>query len=262
MGAHGGAAFSTYEEFALIYNDFNHRNDYEMWLGRHLLPELGNWGLQTGRVLDVGCGTGRAFGPLLTRGWAITGCDLSPAMLEVARRDFGDRVVLAEADMRELPRFGSFDLALVLNDAVNCLLGDGELEAALDGIRRNLIPGGLLLFDCNSLLVYRTDYEAGEEEERENEGRRWKWTGLGRSEEAASVFRSRIEGDGIDPIVNSERYFPISEVASALTGAGLERLAVLGMHEADGEVMLSEAVDEDRDVKIVYVARAPARSMD
>lgn len=134
MGAtSGGAAFSTYEEFALIYNDFNHNNDYEMWLGRHLLPELERWGLRRGHVLDVACGTGRAFEPLVSRGWEVTGCDLSPAMLAVARRAFAGSVRLAEADMSQLPVFGRFELALVLNDAVNYLTVDGELEAALSG---------------------------------------------------------------------------------------------------------------------------------
>src|SRR6476469_9283751 len=108
MGAQSGdAAFSTYERFAGIYDDFNHRNDYEMWLGRKLLPELEQRGLRKGRVLDVGCGTGRAFPPLLSRGWQIHGCDLSPAMLERARERFGDAVALDVADMRKLPVFGS-----------------------------------------------------------------------------------------------------------------------------------------------------------
>lgn len=260
MGAASeSAAFATYEEYARIYNDFNYANDYEMWLGRHLFPELQERGLRQGRVLDVACGTGRAFAPLLTRGWEVTGCDLSSAMLDVAERTFSGRVELAQADMRELPVYGSFDLALVLNDAVNYLLGDGELEEALGGIRANLVPGGLLLFDCNSLLVYREDYGTGGVDEREKDGRRWSWTGLGRWEEAAApVYRSRIEGDGIEPIVNSERYFTTLEVEEALENAGLERLAVLGMYEADGEVVLSEALDEDRDVKVVYIARAPA----
>ena len=33
------------------------------------------------RVLDVACGTGKSFMPFLARGWDVTACDLSPAML-------------------------------------------------------------------------------------------------------------------------------------------------------------------------------------
>jgi SAM-dependent methyltransferase len=60
-------ARSTYDAFAPIYNEFNHLNDYEMWLGEVLLPELEKHGLKRGRALDVGCGTGRAFGLPLRR---------------------------------------------------------------------------------------------------------------------------------------------------------------------------------------------------
>ncbi|MGD9735514.1 MAG: class I SAM-dependent methyltransferase [Solirubrobacterales bacterium] len=256
MGSRSGdAAFSTYERFAGIYDEFNHRNDYEMWLGRKLLPELERRGLRKGRVLDVGCGTGRAFQPLLKRGFQVHGCDLSPAMLERAREQFGDAVELDVADMRELPVFGSFDLVLAMNDAVNYLTGDGELEQALRGMRANLAADGLLLFDCNSMLMIRLAYEPMEDEVVKD-GRRWTWTGLGRADESRPVYQVRIEGDGVEPFVNQERYFPIEEVEAALAGAGLECLAVLGQREEASEVVLREPPDDERDHKIVYIARS------
>jgi SAM-dependent methyltransferase len=251
----GDTAFSTYEKFAQIYDEFNHRNDYEMWLGRKLLPELERRGLRKGRVLDVACGTGRAFEPLLGRGWEIHGCDISPAMLARAREQFGDSVgELDVADMRELPVYGSFELALVLNDAVNYLIGDGELEQALRTIRPNLTADGMLLFDTNSLEMYRLAYEAVEDSVV-NDGQTWTWTGLGREDESVPVYRARIEGDGIEPIVNAERYFEIGEVEAALEAAGFEIVAVLGQREEGDEVILREPPDDERDHKIVYIGR-------
>jgi len=256
MGTRSGdAAFSTYEKFAQIYDEFNYRNDYEMWLGRKLLPELERRGLRTGRVLDVACGTGRAFQPLLDRGWEIHGSDISPSMLERAREQFGDSVSRLEvADMRELPIYGEFELVLVLNDAVNYLTGDGELELALRAIRANLAADGLLLFDCNSLEMYRIAYEAVEDSVV-NDGRTWTWTGLGREDESVPVYRTRIEGDGIEPIVNEERYFEIGEVEAALEAAGFEVVAALGQREEGEEVVLREPPDDDRDHKVVYIGR-------
>lgn len=247
-------AFSTYEAFAQIYDDFNHRNDYEMWLGRNLLPELERRGLRQGRVLDIACGTGRAFPPLLKRGWTIHGCDLSPSMLEVAREQFGEEIALDVADMRELPVYGEFELALILNDAVNYLLEDGDLERALRTVRANLVADGLLLFDTNSMLMYRTAY-GSDEEVTEIDGRRWTWSGLGRQDKSRPIYQARIEGSGIDSIINQERYFQIPEVEAALEGAGFECLAALGQREEDGEVVLSESPDETRDPKIVYIGR-------
>jgi len=243
-------ALAAYEAFAAVYNDFNHANDYEMWLGRALLPEMQRHGLQEGgRALDVGCGTGRAFEPLQRRGWQIHGCDLSPAMLERAAKEGGDDVALTVADMRELPRLGKFDLVLSLNDSVNYLLGDDDLVRALGGIRANLAEDGLLVFDVNSSSTYALGYsEVREVEHRES---RWVWRGQG--EVAPSVFEAKIEGDRLEPIKHLERFRSEHEVREAMREAGLQTLASLGMSEADGEVVLSAPPDESRDYKVIFI---------
>jgi SAM-dependent methyltransferase len=250
-------ALVAYEAFAAVYNDFNHSNDYEMWLGRSLLPELRKHGLREGgSALDVGCGTGRAFRPLLRRGWQVQGCDLSPAMLELAAQEAGDSVNLQVADMRELPHLGDFDLVLSLNDSVNYLLGEEDLVLALAGMRANLAEDGLLIFDVNSGSTYAEGYS--EVREVDHKGSRWVWTGRG--EVAPSVFEAEIAGDGLDPIRQLERFRPEDEVLRAMRDAGLQPLATYGMSEADGEIVLSSPPDEDRDYKLVFIAAAESQS--
>jgi SAM-dependent methyltransferase len=244
-------ALETYDAFAPIYNEFNHQNDYEMWLGEALLPELEKHGLKRGRALDVGCGTGRAFGPLLRRGWELRACDLSPGMLERAREEGGDRVQLDVVDMRELPVYGEFELVLTLNDAVNYLLDDADLELALARMGANLADDGLLLFDVNSKGTYDSGSWSGGSHTVEHGGRSWVWHGIG--EVAPSIFETRIEGDDIEPIVHRERFRTQAEVREAMAGAGLDCRAVLGMHEIDNKVVLVEPPDETRDYKVVYI---------
>jgi len=244
-------ALVAYEAFALVYDEFNASNDYEMWLGRALLPELRKHGFKEGgKALDVGCGTGRAFRPLLRRGWRVTGLDLSPAMLELAAREGGEDVPLRVADMRELPRLGDFDLVLSLNDSVNYLLGEEDLVLALAGMGANLAEGGLLIFDVNSGSTYSHGYS--EVREVEHEGSRWVWSGRG--EVSPFVFESEITGDRLaEPIRHLERFRSEGEVLEAMRAAGIEPLAVLGMSEADGEVVLTVPPDEDRDYKLVFI---------
>jgi len=244
---------STYELFAPIYNAFNHQNDYEAWLGQALLPELEKHGLKHGRALDVGCGTGRAFAPLVRRGWQVRGCDLSSSMLEWARKEGGGAVDLDVADMRDLPVYGEFELVLSLNDTINYLLGDDELRRTLAGMRANLAEGGLILFDVNSRSVYEGDgLWAGGSKVVEHGGRRWSWRAFGEVE--PSIHEVRIEGDDVETVVNRQRFRSEAEVREAITEAGLQCCAALGMEEVDDEIVLSEPPDEGRHYKVVYIA--------
>jgi SAM-dependent methyltransferase len=251
----------TYEAIAPVYDDFTAHHDYEGWFAE-LLPALERNGLRGRRLLDVGCGTGKSFLPMLARGWEVTGCDISAAMLELARAKAGDAAQLSVADMRELPVFGEFDLVFALDDAINYLLSTEELERALRGMRANLAPTGLLLFDVNALQAYRTFF--AEKAVVEREGSRLVWRGQASVDTPpGSICEAHlsVEGDGA-PVSDSasevlgthrQRHFPEAEVLEALDRAGLECLDVFG-HGYDG--ILRQPLDEAEHTKAIFIARA------
>lgn len=255
------SAKEAYDRFAAIYDETNAQNDYEMWLGRALLPELEKHGLRKGWALDVGCGTGRAFDPLLDRGWGVVGCDVSPGMLAEARGKFGDRVRLFEADARDLPTVstgeeqssgGAFSLVLLMNDVVNYVTEDGDLERVFAGIKRNMSADGLAVFDANSLALFRYDYGTGLNERTKERG--WEWQGLTEDLRPGGVFEAQLAGKGIETHVHRQRHWPIGQVKEALEASGLRCVAALGQSEEGGEVLLSEQPDEERHGKIVFIA--------
>ncbi|MGE5282518.1 MAG: class I SAM-dependent methyltransferase [Chloroflexota bacterium] len=259
--ADGRWAERTYEAMAPVYDDFTAHHEYDLWTA-DLLEILERHGLSGRRLLDVGCGTGKSFLEMLPRGWQVTACDLSPAMVAIAREKAGDAVDLSVADMRELPVFGEFDLVWALDDAVNYLLDGDELRAALAGMRANLAPGGLLLFDLNSLLAYRTFF--AETEVVERNGRRLVWTGLASADVApGSICESRLEvqlPDGTpapeeEPLFHRQRHFPEAEVLAAFADAGLERVDVYGLDEAGAP---RRPLDEAIHKKVLYLARRAA----
>ena len=251
-------ARSAYDRLAPIYDDFNAANDYEMWFGV-LLPELEKHGLgKPGRLLDVGCGTGRAFPPMLRRGWEIQGCDLSPGMLEEARSKFGDGVPLAVADLRELPTFGEFELVWALNDVVNYLTEDGDLERALTAMGANLAPGGLMLFDTNTLGLFDSHFGDDGDGENEMSVGEWHWRGISTAIEPGGAFEAQISGNGVETHEHRQRHHPVERVRDAIAAAGLVHLTSLGQREADGKILLADPPDERRDHKIVHIARAAA----
>ena len=190
----GQWAESAYEAMAPLYDDFTAHHDYELWLG-NLLPKLRRHGLSGRRLLDVGCGTGKSFLPMLERGWEVTACDISPSMVELARAKAGAAARLSVADMRELPVFGEFDLVWALDDAVNYLLSAEELGRALSGMRANMTPGGLLMFDVNCLQTYRSFF--AEEQRVRRRGRTLVWRGQGSLRRGAGLDqRGALRGRG------------------------------------------------------------------
>jgi SAM-dependent methyltransferase len=255
---HPRYAEQAYEAIAPVYDDFTMHHDCELWLGE-LLPRLRRHGLTGGRLLDVGCGTGKSFLPMLERGWEVVGCDISPSMLELAAAKADDAVELSVADMRELPELGEFDLVWSLDDAVNYLLSGEELEQALTGMRRNLRPDGLLMFDVNTLHSYRTFF--AKTETVESGGRRLVWRGLTPTDvPPGAICESRFEveaGSGlpaarVEAHVHRQKHFPEAEVLAAMEAAGLECLDVFG-HGYDA--VLKQPLEELTHTKAVYIAR-------
>lgn len=250
----GDAARQTYDALAPSYEDFTlgYGYQYETWTAT-LLARLEQEGLSGNRMLDVACGTGFSFITLLERGWRVTGCDVSPAMIETARAKVGDRAELHVADMRELPEFGEFDLIWSINSAMNYLLSAEELTATLTGMRRNLAPQGLLLFDLLSLKTAQTFFTA--ELPVEREGKKFLWKGVLTPDEVVTgvIGGGQLEEEekSIPPNRHRMRHFGEAEVLAAIEAAELRCVRVLG--EKDGN--LHEELDEEDQLTAVYICR-------
>ncbi len=111
-----------------------------------------------GPVADLGCGSGRLFGPLLAGGATkILGIDGSAALLERAterlaaeptlrRAADAGRIELLRADVRIVERPERYALA-ILAGVLSHLDGPEEALRALDHAARLLVAGGRLILD-------------------------------------------------------------------------------------------------------------------
>ncbi len=93
-------------------------------------------------LLHLGCGAGindYAF----KREFAVTGVDISPGMLEVAR-GLNPEVRYREGDMRTVRLDDRFD-AVVIPDSISYMQNESELRQAFRTAYEHLNPGGVLL---------------------------------------------------------------------------------------------------------------------
>lgn len=242
----------AYDALAPVYDDFTGNYQYERWTGR-LLEKAEEAGLRGDALLDVACGTGWSFMPMIDRGFRVTGCDISEEMLAIARRKADGRANLLVADMRALPELGRFDLVWAVNDPLNYLLSVEELRETLAGFKRNLAATGIGLFDINTLVMYRTLWSS--EVVVEHDGRRLIWQGRSLPDRVrpATVHEASFEvaGEARSEHVHRQRHFPEREVLAAIEAADLTCEGVYGEQEGD----LFDGLDEETHTKAVYVCR-------
>ncbi|HWT94268.1 MAG TPA: class I SAM-dependent methyltransferase [Solirubrobacteraceae bacterium] len=246
-----------YAPLAAAYGTLTDHHDYDRWL-TVIEDEARGAGLAGTRVLDVACGSGSSFLPLLGR-YEVTACDVSAAMLDQARRRLNGRPVrLIEHDMRELPELGEFDLVLCLDDALNHLLEPHEVRDALAGIARNLAPDGVAVFDVNTLATLRAVFSSDHVKEDPQHLVLWRGEGRsdlpvgGRTSAKVDVFAKSDDRYLRHTATLAERHHPVADVAAMLSAVGLEAWRCLG--QSNGVRMAAE-VDELGHAKALFVAR-------
>jgi SAM-dependent methyltransferase len=149
-----------WDDYAPFYDWENART-----LGRRDVPFWRNLAVNAGgRVLELGCGTGRIALPLGRAGVPLVGIDRSAPMLARARRRvrrarLQQQVRLVRGDIRRLPFSTRFAMVMAPYGILQSLLREKDLAATLRAVRDALEPGGTfgleLVADLPSWEEYR-----------------------------------------------------------------------------------------------------------
>jgi SAM-dependent methyltransferase len=112
----------------------------------------------SGRVLELGCGTGRVLIPTAVAGCKITGLDFSPYMLQKCREKVAkltaetrENIRLIQGDMTNFTIGEKYTLATIPFRPFQHLITVAEQKACLNCIHQHLKAKGKLVFD-----VYHT----------------------------------------------------------------------------------------------------------
>ena len=173
----------SYSGFAQVYDTFMDNVPYEAWCER-IVAGLAEHGLtpieeeklealfdvdrnlyeEQHTILDLGCGTGKLTRMLADRGFSMIGVDLSQEMLQIAREaemekaaegGLTDTILYLQQDMRQLELFGTVGAVVSVCDSINYLLEEQDLVETFKRVNNYLYPGGVFLFDFNTVHKYR-----------------------------------------------------------------------------------------------------------
>lgn len=107
-----------------------------------------------GPVLEIACGTGRVSIPIAQLGFAVTGLDIVPGMLERARsKSIGLPTRWIEGDARTFHLGEQFRLIFLTGNAFQAFLTNADQEALLQRVRAHLHDQGLFAFETRNPLL-------------------------------------------------------------------------------------------------------------
>jgi len=184
-------------------------------------------GLEPGaRILDIACGHGRHSLELARRGFRVTGVDLSPRSLDLAReaaRGESLDAEFVERDARELDFDAEFDVAINLfTSVIGYFEDDADTQKVLNAVARALVPGGSFLVDTVNAFALGRRYQDAMWEELESGGvmlHRGSFDLLKGRNEVTWTF-IRADG-GRSELTHSLRVYAPHELARMFDAAGL-----------------------------------------
>ena len=150
------AAVEAYSGFAEVYDLFMDNVPYEEW-SRYLIGVLKQYQITDGLILDLGCGTGKMTRLLAQAGYDMIGVDISEEMLGIARMQEAEDsgILYLNQDMREFELYGTVRAVVSVCDSMNYITSEEELLTVFSLVNNYLDPGGIFIFDLNTLYKYR-----------------------------------------------------------------------------------------------------------
>lgn len=244
----------AYSDFAKVYDLFMDNVNYKEW-SRYLCTILKENGIENGLVLELGCGTGTMTELMASAGYDMIGVDNSEEMLAEAmekRVVSGHDILYLMQDMQEFELYGTVRAVISVCDSMNYLLEEDELREVFSLVNNYLDPGGLFIFDMNT--VYKYQKLLGNQTIAENrpEGS-FIWENDYDEETGINVYELALflpREDGLyekSEEVHYQRAYPEKIITKMIKEAGLELLAVYDAYTREAP--------EETSGRLTFIAR-------
>ena len=267
----------AYTDFAVVYDTFMDETPYDVW-GDFVDELIKKYGIskaisqevkqddknvnesdeeaaleqEKNLVVELGCGTGSFTLEMAKRGYDIMGIDLSSEMLDIARRksvDAGFDLMFLEQDMRELDLYCTAGTIVSVCDSINYLTEDSDVIDCFKLVNNFLFPGGIFIFDFNTLYKYKEvigDTTIAENREdcsfiwenyydEESHINEYDLTIFARCDSNDEIFRRSIE-------THYQRGYTLEEMKHFIEVSGLEFVAAIDADTHEAPVQTSERI--------------------
>ncbi|MBT3363321.1 MAG: class I SAM-dependent methyltransferase [Chloroflexi bacterium] len=142
----------SYEKLSeYYYDEWGNFSLQYLQLLDHIASE---YGFSPDSILDIACGTGNLLSALNGMGKQVVGCDMSPQMIAIAKKNNPD-VEFHTVNMIDVALNRKFDLAVCAFDSINYLLSENDVSKLFSVVYAHLANGGIFLFDVNTQHIFR-----------------------------------------------------------------------------------------------------------
>jgi len=138
----------NFQQFAIYYDMIYSIDTYKELPGEidFFLKEAQK---ANGPVLEVGCGTGRIFLPLMNAGIPISGIDISAEMLQMLKikaKFFNLKPKIKKIDMTELKEKEKYGLIIIPLNSIHHITNKAKQIKTFENFYKALKPNGKLIF--------------------------------------------------------------------------------------------------------------------
>ncbi|GEC88977.1 MULTISPECIES: class I SAM-dependent methyltransferase [Brevibacillus] len=187
----------------------------------------------TGRVLDLCCGSGRHSRALARRGYEVVGVDLSPVLLQLAEeQNTYPQLSFARCDMRDIPFHEEFDIVVNLFTSFGYFSTDEENANVIRNMAQALKTKGEVVIDflnaayvIDNLVPHSTKEVSGLLIKEE----RWIQDGFVKKRILISDESSNEPREYMEQV----RLFSAQQMMAMLAEAGFEQIQVFGNYQFD-----------------------------
>ena len=255
---------TTYSKFALVYDNLMDNIPYDEWTS-YLKKLLDDYDIKEGIIAELGCGTGNITERLAEYGYDMIGIDNSPEMLDIAMQkgaaNKSSSLYLCQ-DMREFELYGTVRAVISLCDSINYITDKDDLVTIMRLVNNYLDPGGLFIFDFNTLHYYR-DVVADNTIAEDRDDISFIWDNYfdedtNINELSLSLFVKDKESESDDIYkkyseLHLQKAYTLDEIKEAIAASGLEFITAFN-------AFTSEAPDEDSE-RIYIIAREKGKNV-